>query len=88
METGCLEDFAREVNAAAADALKGLEAKPVIWADGDLTGVRVTVEDAKSLKLLEPLAGNDAPFIKRRVGIADKRAGSSREHKSDCKRRV
>jgi single-stranded-DNA-specific exonuclease RecJ len=83
METGCLEDFAREVNAAAADALKGLEAKPVIWADGDLTGVRVTAEDAKSLKLLEPFGcGNATPlFIKRRVGIAGiKRVGSSREH--------
>ena len=83
METGCLEDFAREVNAAAADALKGLEAKPVIWADGDLTGVRVTAEDAKSLKLLEPFGcGNATPlFIKRRVGIAEiKRVGSGREH--------
>ena len=64
METGCLEDFAREVNTAAADALKGLEAKPVIWADGDLTGVRVTVEDAKSLKLLEPFGcGNATPLL-------------------------
>jgi single-stranded-DNA-specific exonuclease RecJ len=83
LETGCLEDFAREVNAAAASALEGLEAKPVIWADGDLTGVKVTAEDAKSLKLLEPFGcGNPPPvFIKRRVGIAGiKRVGSGREH--------
>lgn len=83
LETSRLEDFAREVNAAAAGALEGLEAKPVIWADGDLTGVKVTAEDAKSLKLLEPFGcGNPPPvFIKRRVGIAGiKRVGNAREH--------
>ncbi|MGI6697440.1 MAG: DHHA1 domain-containing protein [Clostridia bacterium] len=83
LERGCLEDFAREVNAAAAGVLEGYEEKPVIWADGDLTGVKVTAEDAKSLKLLEPFGcGNPTPlFIKRRVGIAGvKRVGSGREH--------
>ena len=83
IDTCCLEDFAREVNAAAACALEGLEEEPVIWADGDLTDIEITVQDAKLLKLLEPFGcGNPPPvFIKRRVSIAGiKRVGKAREH--------
>ena len=83
VETGSLDKFAREINDADGSMLREMETRPVIRVDGDLTGITVSTEDAKSLKLLEPCGcGNPPPlFVKRRVGIAGvKRVGKGREH--------
>lgn len=83
IETDKLEVFAREINTAADKAIMCMEARPIIKADGDLTGIRVSVEDAASLRMLEPCGcGNPPPlFIKRRVGVAAvKRVGKKGEH--------
>jgi single-stranded-DNA-specific exonuclease len=83
LETGRLKGFTREINLAAAEAMKDIDGRYIIKADGDITGTNITTEDAAEFKLLEPCGcGNpSALFIKRGVLVSGlKRVGRQREH--------
>ena len=83
LDAGSLEDFTREINKVASEDMKDMDARQVLNADADITGINISVRDAKELKLMEPCGcGNPAPvFIKRNVRLTgQKRVGKRGEH--------
>ena len=83
IDAGSLEDFTREITRVASEYMKDVDTRQVLNADADLTGINISVRDAKELNMLEPCGcGNPAPvFIKRNVRLTgQKRVGKRGEH--------
>ncbi|MDI6706223.1 MAG: single-stranded-DNA-specific exonuclease RecJ [Bacillota bacterium] len=78
-----LEEFTREINRVGRTLLKEIDSRPLIQADGDITGYRLDIEEVRQLKMLEPFGyGNPTPvFIKRDMTVKNtRRVGNTGDH--------
>lgn len=83
VETENLDRLALELKTYAREAMKEIERKSILNAEMDLTGMDLSLQDAKMLELLEPCGfGNPYPlFVKRHIKLETvKRVGKGKNH--------